>query len=253
MNGLPTVDIDSDPRVTGEYIRQFPSDEGTLTLVGVVHDHPASVYRVRHVIGSVDPAVLAVELPPISLPLFKQYAATDRTPPAFGGEMSAAMQAAGTAAVVGIDRPTAGFVRQLGRTLLRERPSIATVRAVVANAVDTTTHALVCRAAAALGTHTSIRFGVDAPTAHAIERTAAPAEQARDEREQVRRARSFMTAFPSANRSRAARLEDDAREAAMAARLGDLRENEEGNIVAVVGIDHLDPVAERLNEAAGEV
>lgn len=240
----PTIDTDSDPRVTGEYVRQH-SGNGTLTLVGVVHDHPASRYRVRHVIERVDPAVLALELPPVSLPLFEQYAATDRTPPRFGGEMSAAIQAASSDTVVGIDRPTGGFFRRLGRTLLRERPSLETIRNVVANAVETTEHALRCRAAAAVGARTSVRLEVDAPVPHDIARTDPPDAQARDEREQVRRARSFMNAFRTASRTRAARLEDDAREAAMATRLAELREAD-GDIVAVVGIDHLDSLAERL-------
>ena len=245
MDAPRTIDVDSDPRVTGEYVRQMSDDHGTLTLVGVVHDHPASVYRVRHVIESIAPEVLALELPPISLPLFEQYAASDRTPPTFGGEMSAAIQAAGPDTAVGIDRPTGGFFRRLGRNLLRERPSLETVRNVVSNAVETTKHAFVCRAAAAVGARTAIRLEVDSPIPHAITRTDTPDDQARDEREQVHRSRSFMNAFRTASRSRASRLEDDAREAAMAARLAELRED--GDIVAVIGIDHLDSLAERLD------
>ncbi|TQQ81359.1 hypothetical protein EGH24_08130 [Halonotius terrestris] len=242
------MDADSDPRVTGEYVRQVTDAHGTLTLLGVVHDHPASRYRVQHVIERVDPTVLALELPPMSIPLFEQYAATDRTPPTFGGEMSAAIQAASPESVVGIDRPTGGFFRRLGRTLLRERPSLDTIRRVVANAVETTEHALLCRAAAAVGARTSVRFEVDSPIPHDTTWTDSPDEQARDEREQVRRSRSFMSAFRTASRSRAARLEDDAREAAMATRLAELHE-QDSDIVCVVGIDHLDSLAERLGEA----
>ncbi len=252
MGGPPAIDIDSDPRVTGEYVRQVSDDHGTLTLVGVVHDHPASIYRVRHVIEGVDPEVLALELPPISLPLFEQYAATDQTPPAFGGEMSAAIQSADLDIAVGIDRPTGGFFRQLGRNLFRERPSLETVQNVVSNVVETTAHALLCRAAAAVGARTSVRLEVDSPISHDIVWTDPPDEQARDERKQVHRSRSFMNAFRTASRSRASRLEDDAREAAMAARLAELRGAEDrggdGGIVAVVGIDHLDALAERLEE-----
>ncbi len=242
------VDVDSDPRVTGEYVRQLSDDHGTLTLVGVVHDHPASVYRVRHVIEGVDPEVLALELPPISLPLFEQYAATDRTPPTFGGEMSAAIQIADTDTAVGIDRPTGGFFRRLARDLFSKRPPLETVRNVVSSAVETTKHALLCRAAAAVGARTSIRLEVDSPIPHDIARTDTPDDQARDERKQVYRSRSFMRAFRTASRSRASRLEDDAREAAMAARLTELREDgdRDVDIVAVVGIDHLDSLVERL-------
>ena len=244
--GVPqTIDVDSDPRVTGEYIRQVSDDHGTVTLVGVVHNHPASTHRVRHVISSVDPEILALELPPISLPLFEQYAAADRTPPVFGGEMSAAIQAADRAAVEGIDRPTGGFFGRLGRTLLWERPSLETVRNVVSNAAATTKHALLCRAAAAVGARTSIRLEVDSPIPHDIAGTDAPDDQARDEREQINRSRSFMNAFRTASRSQASRLEDDAREAVMAGRLSELRGD--GDVVAVVGIDHLDPLIDRLD------
>ena len=245
MDSPSAVDIDSDPRITGEYIHQVSSNAGTLTLVGVVHDHPASTYRVRQVVTELDPEVLALELPPISIPLFEQYASTDRCPPVFGGEMSAAIQAAATGTTVGIDRPTGGFFQRLARNLLRERPSLQTVRNVVSDTVKTTKHAVTCRAAAAVGARTSIRLEVDSPVTHDIDWADAPDDQARDERKQVRRSRSFMNAFRTASRSQASRLEDVAREEEMAARLLQLRE--EGDIVAVVGIDHLDSIAERLN------
>lgn len=243
----PEIDVDSDPRVTGEYVRQLSDDDCTVTLVGTVHDHPASVYRVRHVIECVDPGILALELPPISLSLFEQYAATDQTPPALGGEMSAAIQAADSSPVIGIDRPTGDFFRRLAGVLLRERPPLETVRTVVSNTVETTSHALVCLAAAAVNACSSARLEVDSPTPHDAARTDAPTDQAIHEREQVERCRSFTNAFRSANRSRATRLEDAAREAAMAARLVDLREDGDGDIVAVVGIDHIDALATELD------
>lgn len=237
------VDVESDPRVTGEHVRQMADNVG-ITLVGVVHDHPASTYRVRQAVTELDPDVLALELPPISIPLFEQYASTDRCPPAFGGEMSAAIQAADTAAVVGIDRPTPGFFRRLGGTLLRERPSLETVRNVVSDAFKTTKHAITCRAAAAVGERASIRVEVDSPVAHDIDWTDAPDDQARDERTRIRRSNSFMRAFRTASRSRASRLEDEAREEEMVDQLVRLRD--EGDTVAVVGISHLDSVAEGL-------
>ncbi|WP_284012081.1 hypothetical protein [Halobaculum litoreum] len=248
MAAPPAIDVDSDPRVTGEFVRQLPDDDGTVTLVGVVHDHPASVYRVRHVLAAVDPEVLALELPPISLPLFAQYAATEETPPALGGEMSAAIQAADAATVVGVDRPTGGFFRRLGRTLLRERPPFETVRTLGTRIAGTTTHALVCLAAAGVAAATSVRLEVDAPTPHDVSWTDAPADQASHEREQVDRCRSFMDAFRTASRSRASRIEDAAREASMAARLRDLR-GDGADVVAVVGIDHVEPLADGLDDA----
>jgi|AntDeeMetagen192_2_1112575.scaffolds.fasta_scaffold07421_2 pheromone shutdown protein TraB len=247
----PGVDVDADPRVTGEYLRQVPGDSGTLTLVGVVHDHPASTYRTRQVITELDPSVVALELPPISIPLFEEYADSGRTPPVFGGEMSAAIQAASPDTAVGIDRPTGGFFRRLGRTLLRERPTAETLRNVFSNTVSTTKHALLCRIAAVLAAHTSVRLEVDSPTPHDIDWTDTPEEQASDEREQVRRSRSFMNAFRTTNRSRASQIEDAAREADMATRLSALRERED--VVAVVGIDHLDSLTERLDTGTNAV
>jgi pheromone shutdown protein TraB len=248
MDASPAIDVDSDPRVTGEYVRQVSDEHGTLTLVGIVHDHPASIYRVRHVIEGIDPEVLALELPAISLPLFEQYAATEQTPPALGGEMSAAIQAADTDTVVGIDRPTIGYCRWLGRNLLRERPPLETVRNVVSNTLETTKNALLCLAAAAVGARFSIRLEVGSPIPHDIAWTDPAADQACHEREQVHRCRSFMDAFRTASRSRASRLEDAAREAAMTARLAKLRGDGDGDMVVVVGIGHLDPLADGLAE-----
>lgn len=245
MDVQPAVDIDSDPRITGEYVRHVSSESGTVTLVGVVHDHPASIYRVRQVITELDPGVLALELPPISIPLFKQYANTDRCPPVFGGEMSAAIQAAATDTTVGIDGPTGGFFHRLGRTLLRERPSLQVVRNVISDAVNATKHAVICRAAATVGARTSIRLEVDSPISYDSDWTDEPNDQASDEQKQVRRSQSFMNVFRTASRSQASRLESDAREEAMAAHLLELRE--EGDTVAVVGIDHLDSIVEQLH------
>lgn len=250
MDSLPAIDVGSDPRVTGEYVRRIAGDGEALTLVGVVHDHPASSYRVRRVVEELDPEVLALELPPISVPLFEQYAYTDRRPPVFGGEMSVAIQAAAPRRTVGIDRPTVDYFRRLGRCLLRERPAVETLRIVVSNVVETTSHAILCRIAAAVGDRTSLRTEVGSPVPHDSDWSDSPAEQARNERTQVRRSRSFMDAFRAASRSRAARLEDTAREEAMAARLAELRED--GPTVAVIGIDHLDPVADRLDPAGDE-
>ncbi len=251
MTHLAGIDVDADPRITGEYLRQIPGGPGALTLVGVVHDHPASTYRTQRVIKELDPTVLALELPPISIPLFEEYAATERSPPVFGGEMSAAIQAAAPNTAVGIDRPTGGFFQRLGRDLLQERPPAETVRNVLSNTLSTTKHALLCRVAAILAARTSIRLEVDSPIAYEIDWTDSPEDQALDERKQVRRSRSFMNAFRTSNRSRASQLEDAAREADMATRLLALREQED--VVAVVGISHLDSLTERLDAGTNAV
>lgn len=249
MDSKSALDNDSDPRVTGEYVRHVSSDAGAVTLIGVVHDHPASTHRVQRVVSEFDPEVLALELPPIAISLFEQYADTDRCPPVFGGEMSAAIQAADSGTTVGIDRPTGGFFQRLGRNLLRERPSLDVVREVVSGAVNVTRHALICRAAAIIGARTSVRVEVDSPMSYDVGWADAPDDQARDERKQIRRSRSFMSAFQTASRAQASRFDSEAREEEMAAQLRQLRED--GDIVAVVGFDHLEPIAERLNSVGG--
>jgi hypothetical protein len=241
---LSTVDTFSraadgaDPRTTGEHVREL---SGPVTLVGVVHDHPASTHRVRRVVADVDPDVLALELPPVEIPLFERYAGGDRVPPTFGGEMSAAIQADDVGAV-GIDRPAAGFGRRLVRAVLRERPSAATVRTVLRNVVSVTTHAVVDRLAAVAAGRLDIRLEVASPVAHDTDRRDSPAAQARDERKRGRWSRTFTNSFATP----ASRFEDDVREAHMADRLAALAA--EGAVVAVVGIEHFDPLAERLDE-----
>lgn len=44
-----------DPRLTGDALRCLPGDEGvgTVLLVGVLHDHPASTVRVARVLERV--------------------------------------------------------------------------------------------------------------------------------------------------------------------------------------------------------
>lgn len=239
-----------DPRLTGEYVRAVSGPAGAVTLVGVVHDHPASCHRVRHHVRRLDPEVLALELPPVAVPLFEAYATDDRSPPRFGGEMSTAVQATTDATVVGVDRPSGSFCLRLARTLLRERPSWTTTRSVLRNTGSAAGHALLCRVAASVATHTSLRIEVDDPTHHPTDRTDSPAAQAEDERTQVRRSRTFANAFRTDGGSRAAELEDATREAHMAERLVELRD--EGAVVAVVGIDHLDALVALLEDAVDD-
>ncbi|MDZ7688276.1 MAG: hypothetical protein U5J64_06055 [Halobacteriales archaeon] len=234
-----------DPRITGEYVRRVGGEHGSMTLVGVVHDHPASTYRVTRTVESLSPDVLALELPPMAVPLFEQYAKTDRTPPVFGGEMSAAIQAVGTAETVGIDRPTSGYFARLSRKVVRDRPSPTTVRKVLSDAVSATKHAFVCRIASGVSAKTSVRLEVDSPVEHGTDRSDTAEVQARDERGQIRRSRAFMNAFRSADATRASRFGDEVREEHMADRLSELRVDKD--VVAVVGISHLDPVAENLS------
>ncbi len=234
---------DSDPRRTGDYVRRIPGGpgHGEVVLTGVVHDHPASRYRARSLVEAVDPEVLALELPPLAVPLFERYADDERTPPAAGGEMSAAIQAATTDAVVGIDGPTPAFLVRLARTLYREDAALSDVRAVLGGLVSVTRHAVACRLAASRVASRPDRPPVDAPVAPDSGRPDDPERQAADERSHIRRAESVLSAFGGLD---AVHLRDVAREAHMAARLAALRR--EGTVVAVVGVGHLDALAERL-------
>jgi len=234
-----------DPRITGEYIRQLGGKHGTLTLVGVVHDHPASTYRVARTVESLSPDLLALELPPMAVPLFEQYAQTERSPPIFGGEMSAAIQVAGAAETVGIDRPTSGYFARLSRKVVRDRPSSTTVRKILSDIVSTTKHAFVCRIASAVSAKTSVRLEVDSPVEHETDRRDTPKVQAVNERRQIQQSRAFMNAFRSESAVRASQFGDKIREEHMADRLSKLRG--ENDVVAVVGVYHLDPLAENLS------
>lgn len=232
----------SDPRRTGEYVRHVAGTPAPLTVVGVVHDHPASVYRARRTIEEVQPDVLALELPPVAVSLFETYASTVRQPPVFGGEMSAAIQAFDGTRTVGIDRPTPGYLLDLLGTVLAERPSPRVAGKLLSDTVSAARHAITCRVAATIADRTSVRLEVDAPTNHDADRSDTPSDQASDEGKQVRRSRAFANAFARSTQTRAADLEDETRERHMASRLAGLARDE--SVVAVVGIDHLEAIVE---------
>jgi len=79
--------------------------------------------------------------------------------------------------------------------------------------------------------------------AHDCDRSDPPAVQARDEREQARRSQSLLRAFDP---PRPVRLRDETREECMADELAGL--SAQGGVVAVVGLDHLDAVADQIAE-----
>jgi hypothetical protein len=233
-----------DPRVNEAYLRGSPGgrEQGDVILVGVVHDHPASQYRARRIVDAVEPRTLALELPPLALPLFEEYASDEEALPTAGGEMSAAIRPGAADRVVGIDGPTPRFAARLARTLLRERAAPPTVLSSMRALTSVTRHAAVCRAAAGLSRHLSVKLEVDSSSAtYGVDQADAPDSQAEDERRQVRKAQFILQAFGS---SRAGDLRDATREEHMAARLSRLRRD--GDVVAVVGVDHLDPLLDLL-------
>ncbi|WP_277539971.1 hypothetical protein [Haloarcula laminariae] len=230
----------ADPRLGEAHIERV----GGVVLVGVLHDHPASVYRVRSVVDRVDPDAVALELPPLAVPLAVRQAADERTPPTLGGEMSAAVQAADTDRVVGIDGPSAGFLRYLAAELYAERASADTVRKVAAGLRSVTARAVKRRAAAAVTALTSVQLAVDPPTTYDTGRTDDPARQAEEERRRADTARSMLRTFAAPP---AAAVRRAARERYMADRLAALGGTDE--VVAVVGLAHLDAVAGHLRDA----
>lgn len=236
------LDLADDPRVRPEDLRTVDGEDGRVVLVGVVHDHPASIYRARRVVERVAPDVLALELPSVAVPLFERYAAEEPTPPTLGGEMTAAIQGADTDRIVGIDMPSLPYVRELLAALVETTPSIAAVRGALRETCGVTRHALRCRAAAPSG-----RSAVDAPL-EAVEYDCShddgPTDQADHEATHLARSRSLLGALEwPASLATVDRARNRAMARAIAARRTD------GDVVAVVGFGHLDAVADHLADA----
>lgn len=238
-------DVLSDPRVDPDQLRVFDGPGGDPVLVvGCVHDHPASIYRVRALVGSLLPDVVAVELPRLALPLFEQVG-LDSDGEVPGGEMSAALAAGADVGAqrVGIDTLDVRFARSLVRELRHESPSLETLKRVLGAVSNVTTHALSCRLSAALG-----RYGTATPAMkhaydHEVDHGAPPATQADDEQRQLTRSLSVLRALgqPVAND-----VVDAAREETMVSNLESLRT--EGSVVAVVGFDHLSGITDLLEK-----
>lgn len=233
---------ESDPRLIDDYVRHIPGNEEKydLVLAGTVHDHPASMFRVRSLVETADPDVLALELPPIAVPLFERYA-NGETESDVGGEMSVAIRAASTDDVVGIDGPTPAFVAKLARMLYRGGLSRSTVGSVLGDLASVSKNAVACRIAAMKGAPAWARRTVYSPVDHECSETDEPGRQAADERTQVRRATSVTRVF---GKSTSAHIRDETRETHMADQLRDLRRR--GTVVAVVGMGHLESLSEHL-------
>ncbi len=240
------AEVLTDPRVRSDQLRLFDGPTGhPVLVVGCVHDHPASVYRVRALVDALRPDVVGVELPGLAVPLFERVGRDADADCPTGGEMSTALATAADLGVrrVGIDTLDAAFARSLAAELRRESPSFATLRRVFDSVSSVGRHALTCRLSAALG-----RFGTAAPVTkraydHDVDRSASAADLAADERRQVTRSLSVLRAL---ERSAASDVVDGAREETMAANLCSLRSD--GSVVAVVGFDHLSGITESLEE-----
>lgn len=236
----------SDPRIRGEHVRviRVRAADTHVVLVGVVHDHPASCYRAAAVVEDVSPAVLALELPELAIPLFEKFAAgPEGSDP--GGEMSAAVRAAGDVDVRGIDVPSATFARALAGTLRAVSPSADDLVDVAKRVADVTRHAIGCRLAALSVTGVDRDPPIDVHE-YDCDRTDPPAVQASNEATRLGQSRSLLNAVDPPV---ATRVTDAARERAMARRLAALGRT--GDVVAVLGFGHLDEVADELSRLAG--
>jgi pheromone shutdown protein TraB len=237
-----------DPRLDRRYVRCVPASEGRqpVLLVGVVHDHPASVTRVSRVLELIEPETLAVELPPLAMPLFEQYADDPHRPPRLGGEMSAAIQGTDSPAI-GIDAPTRSYFSRLVERVRAERPSRRVVGRLVRDLASAVGHALACRVASVVADYTPLRIRVYDPIVHSCSLVDTPHVQAADERAFLdRRDALFRAVRPPTS----TRLIDGAREAAMSDLLD--RARREGSVIAVVGMEHLDDVEADLRRAGAD-
>lgn len=235
--------LSDDPRISGENVRCIPGGDGvgTVLLVGVVHDHPASINRVARVIEAVSPDVLALELPPLAIPLFQLYARDLATPPRLGGEMSMAIQAAGLADAIGIDGPNRSYLRTVLGRLVDGSTSIGVASAVLEDLVRSTAQALSCRVGALVGALTTLQFRVYSHIEYDTTLLDSPAEQATQEESYLSQQQSFLRAVTVPE---SVRIVDSAREESMVTRLRELRRDDD--VAAVVGMEHLDTIEESL-------
>lgn len=236
------LDATDDPRVDRAYIRCIDGlgTLGAVVLVGVVHDHPASEFRVRRVVEHLSPDILALELPPLAINLFTIYADDTEVPPQLGGEMSTAIQAT-TASVVGIDAPNRLYLRRL-LDRLRDSPIERRLqRFLLTDLIRSSGHALLTRLGAFLGSLSSITPVLYEPIRYDSSPFDDPASQAGHEAAHLDKRASFLRAIDAPP---GIDLIDNLRETAMVERIQQLRL--EGDVLVVLGMEHLDPVAEDL-------
>lgn len=232
----------TDPRLTDEYVRLIErEDAGDVLLLGSVHDHPASSYRVGERVRAFEPDALALEVTPLSLPWFVRNA--EREDPSPACEMTAAVAAAPGARPVAIDGLDAEFFATLARNLRAEGPDFSTVRAVARGVGAVAKHATKSRLAALVDRYTPYRPSVGRPIEHDCDRTDPPDVQAADER---RQASTSLALLRAVERPAPVAVRDETRETCMVRRIERLRE--EGAVAAVVGVGHLEAVATELEE-----
>jgi pheromone shutdown protein TraB len=238
---------ESEPRVNGSNVRLVDGGPAPVVLVGVVHDHPASVHRAEAIVETVEPETVAVELPDLLVPVIEDAADEDPVIAAegAGGEMAAAMVAA-EGAVVGIDVPGRGTGRSALTELRNERPSPSTVLRAVGDAGRIAAHALGGRLAGLGIPGTPAVEDLEQRHDYDLPADVTPESQADHERAHVRRSTTLLRSFDPPP---ATAFLDAVRERYMAGRLRSLRRN--GSVVALVGYGHLDEVEAMLKNRTG--
>jgi pheromone shutdown protein TraB len=232
-----------DPRLDGQYVRLVDAAPEPVVLVGVVHDHPASVHRADRVVAALDPDLVAIEAPDAATPAFASHARADDEYSS-GGEMTAAVAAAGDAAVVGIDVPGRGTLRSLASVVSTERPDGSAVAGALGDLCRIGVHAARSRLRTA-GVPAGW-IGGEPERSHEYDCSSDdnPRAQAAHESRRLERSTSLLRAFDPPP---ATRVLDAVRERQMGRRLAALAEN--GLVVAVVGFSHLDGVENEFRDA----
>lgn len=235
----PPFPLESDPRVTADLCRQLTRGSGQVVLVGVVHDHPASCVRVRRVAQALEPETVCLELPPTTVHRYRETLESTDAARTTGGEMGVAMQATPEATHVGIDGLDTRFLRTLASTVTAQRPAVRTL-ARTARGVGTMAKQLLGSQLRVWGNEPDT--GIDVEQFESL-RGGSPELQAADERRQLERSASFLRAVET---PAAISLREETRETCMAHRLVTCLED--GPVLAVLGMDHLDPVADNVLE-----
>lgn len=240
------ITFPDDPRIDERFVRRYPAGDRreAAIVVGVAHDHPASVYRVGAVGDAFSPDVLALELPGPSVPLYRLFA-SGLGFPRQGGEMSAAVRAAPDAVAVGIDVPSVASARTLLAGVREASLSLDELGTLAGDVATIGGHSARQLLAAVHLRATTMPVADDAAMVHEVTAADSPAEQARDE---ATIAAAGATLFSALEKPAPARVLDEARERAMATRIQAHRR--EGTVLAVVGIDHLDGIEAGLDEVA---
>jgi hypothetical protein len=246
VDSMSGVVSGEDPRVSEQFLSIVPGEEQTheTIIVGTVHDHPASAYRTRTVVSHVDPDFVAIEIPPVAVPLFEKTAESDHPPlPVGGSEMSAALAGNTGGNAVGLDSfGTSFFGHFLSEAYRTDTVSPADTWRALGAVRRVQKEAVLCRASAKTG---RLRGWIEnALVSFEYDVTAddPPLDQARDEQEHVSKNRSLLEAV---DRPASEELLDSARERNMSAQLSSLRRA--GTVVAVVGFDHHEPITKRLD------